>query len=72
MVSVDPAAIERKLAIRELNAQLEGRTVNRHHFQGLIVAGEATLFAAQQGLKLPLVYNTGGYDSIEALALPDG
>lgn len=25
MVSVDPATIERKLAIRELNAQLEGR-----------------------------------------------
>ena len=27
MVSVDPAAIERKLAIRELNAQLEGRPI---------------------------------------------
>jgi putative pyruvate formate lyase activating enzyme len=28
--------------------------------------------AAQQGLRLPLVYNTGGYDSREALALLDG
>ena len=32
----------------------------------------ATLLAAQQGLRLPLVYNTGGYDSPEALALLDG
>ena len=28
--------------------------------------------AAQRGLCLPLVYNTGGYDSLEALALLDG
>jgi len=28
--------------------------------------------AAERGLKLPLVYNTGGYDSIEALSLLDG
>jgi putative pyruvate formate lyase activating enzyme len=28
--------------------------------------------AAQRGLRLPLVYNTGGYDSPEALALLDG
>ena len=33
---------------------------------------EATLIAACHGLKLPLVYNTGGYDSPEALALLDG
>lgn len=33
---------------------------------------EATLIAARQGLRLPLVYNTGGYDSPEALALLDG
>lgn len=32
----------------------------------------ATFLAAQQGLRLPLVYNTGGYDSPEALALLDG
>jgi hypothetical protein len=30
MVSVDPATIERKLAIRELNAQLEGRILKSH------------------------------------------
>ncbi len=28
--------------------------------------------AAERGLRLPLVYNTGGYDSPEALALLDG
>ncbi|WP_024298279.1 radical SAM protein [Methylomicrobium lacus] len=33
---------------------------------------EATLIAAHQGLRLPLVYNTGGFDSPEALALLDG
>ena len=32
----------------------------------------ATLIAAQAGLHVPLVYNTGGYDSPEALALLDG
>jgi putative pyruvate formate lyase activating enzyme len=33
---------------------------------------EAVLLAAEKGLRLPLVYNTGGYDSPEALALLDG
>jgi putative pyruvate formate lyase activating enzyme len=28
--------------------------------------------AAQQGLTLPIVYNSGGYDSLEMLALLDG
>jgi putative pyruvate formate lyase activating enzyme len=32
----------------------------------------AVSIAAQHGLRLPLVYNTGGYDSPEALALLDG
>lgn len=32
----------------------------------------AVAIAADQGLQLPLVYNTGGYDSPEALALLDG
>jgi putative pyruvate formate lyase activating enzyme len=32
----------------------------------------AVYFAAQAGLHIPLVYNTGGYDSAEALALMDG
>lgn len=33
---------------------------------------EAVAIAAEGGLKLPLVYNTAGYDSLEALALLDG
>ncbi|MEE8547825.1 MAG: radical SAM protein [bacterium] len=33
---------------------------------------EAVSFAARDGLRLPLVYNTGGYDSIETLKLLDG
>ncbi len=33
---------------------------------------EAVSIAARRGLRLPLVYNTGGYDSPEALALLDG
>ena len=32
----------------------------------------ALLIAAQAGLRLPLVYNTGGYDSLETLKLLDG
>jgi putative pyruvate formate lyase activating enzyme len=32
----------------------------------------ATLIAARAGLHVPLVYNTGGYDSLETLALLDG
>jgi putative pyruvate formate lyase activating enzyme len=32
----------------------------------------ATLIAAQAGLRVPIVYNTGGYDSLDALALLDG
>ncbi len=32
----------------------------------------AVAIAAEKGLRVPLVYNTGGYDSAEALALLDG
>lgn len=33
---------------------------------------EALLIAAEKGLRVPLVHNTGGYDSLEALRLLDG
>jgi putative pyruvate formate lyase activating enzyme len=33
---------------------------------------EALAAAAAKGLRLPLVYNTGGYDAVESLALLDG
>ena len=33
---------------------------------------DALVIAAKRGLRIPLVYNTGGYDSLEALRLLDG
>jgi putative pyruvate formate lyase activating enzyme len=33
---------------------------------------EALVIATQRGLQMPVVYNTGGYDSLEALELLDG
>ena len=44
--------------------------VTPSHVVAQIIA--AVQIAAQKGLNLPLVYNTGGYDSLEALALLDG
>jgi len=44
--------------------------VTPSHVVAQIIA--AVDIAAQQGLNVPLVYNTGGYDSPEALALLDG
>lgn len=44
--------------------------VSPSHVVAQILA--ALVIAAREGLTLPLVYNTGGYDSPEALALLDG
>jgi len=44
--------------------------VSPSHVVAQIIA--AVEIAASGGLRLPLVYNTGGYDSIEALQLLDG
>lgn len=44
--------------------------VSPSHVVAQVVA--AVRVAAEKGLRLPLVYNTGGYDSPEALALLDG
>jgi len=44
--------------------------VSPSHVAPQIIA--AVLIAAQAGLRLPLVYNTGGYDSLEMLRLLDG
>ena len=44
--------------------------VSPSHVVAQILAG--VLIAAQAGLHLPLVYNTGGYDSLESLKLLDG
>jgi putative pyruvate formate lyase activating enzyme len=44
--------------------------VSPSHVVAQIIA--AVAMAASRGLVLPLIYNTGGYDSPEALALLDG
>lgn len=44
--------------------------VTPSHVVAQIIA--AVAIAAPKGLRLPLVYNTGGYDSLEALKLLDG
>jgi putative pyruvate formate lyase activating enzyme len=44
--------------------------VSPSHVVAQIIA--AVAIAAEKGLRLPLVYNTGGYDSMEALRLLDG
>jgi putative pyruvate formate lyase activating enzyme len=67
-------ATDEELAAMMLDLQTQGchniNFVSPSHVVAQILA--ATLLAARYGLKLPLVYNTGGYDSPEALALLDG
>jgi putative pyruvate formate lyase activating enzyme len=64
----------RELAAVMLELQATGshniNLVSPSHVMPQILA--AVAIAAQAGLHLPLVYNTGGYDSLEALALLDG
>jgi putative pyruvate formate lyase activating enzyme len=67
--AVDPEA----LATAMLSLQAQGchniNLVSPTHVVPQILA--ATLIAAHAGLRLPLVYNTGGYDSLGALSLLD-
>jgi putative pyruvate formate lyase activating enzyme len=62
------------LAEMMLELQAQGchniNLVTPSHVAAQIIA--AVEIAAHQGLRLPLVYNTGGYDSPEALTLLDG
>jgi putative pyruvate formate lyase activating enzyme len=67
---VEPAELaEMMLALQEMGCH-NINLVSPSHVVAQIIA--AVHLAAQQGLHLPLVYNTGGYDSPEALALLDG
>lgn len=63
-----------ELAAMMLRLQARGchniNFVSPSHVVAPILA--ATLIAARAGLRVPLVYNTGGYDSPAALALLDG
>jgi putative pyruvate formate lyase activating enzyme len=69
-VAVEPEEI----AAMMLELQAAGchniNLVSPSHVVAPILA--ATLIAAQAGLRVPIVYNTGGYDSPEALAQLDG
>ncbi|MBU1661718.1 MAG: 4Fe-4S cluster-binding domain-containing protein [Chloroflexi bacterium] len=64
----------KKLASMMLDLQSRGchniNLVSPSHVIPQILAG--VLIAAQAGLRIPLVYNTGGYDSLAMLALLDG
>jgi putative pyruvate formate lyase activating enzyme len=63
-----------ELARMMLSLQAQGchnvNLVSPTHVVAPILA--ALLIAAEAGLRLPLVWNTGGYDSLAALALLDG
>lgn len=63
-----------ELAQLMLSVQAQGchnvNLVSPSHVVPQILA--ALLIAAEAGLRLPLVYNTGGYDSLKTLALLDG
>jgi len=62
------------LAAMMLDLQSQGchniNFVSPSHVVPQILAG--VLLAAQMGLRIPLVYNTGGYDSLEMLSFLDG
>ena len=64
----------RSLAEQMLGLQNSGchniNFVSPSHFVPQMV--RAVLEAVPLGLKLPLVYNTGGYDSVETLKVLDG
>ena len=70
----DPGVKPEKLAGMMLDLQRKGchniNFVTGEHVVPQIL--EALLLAVPQGLKVPLVYNTSGYDSPESLALLDG
>ena len=71
---IGKAVQPKELAAMMLDLQEQGchniNLVSPSHVVAQVLA--AVEIAAREGLRLPLVYNTGGYDSSEALALLDG
>ncbi|MGD8602938.1 MAG: radical SAM protein [Anaerolineales bacterium] len=67
MTSEDLAAV--MVALQEMECH-NINLVSPSHVVAEIL--EALVIAVEHGLRLPLVYNTGGYDSLEALKLLDG
>lgn len=67
---VEPEDIARMMLELQSRGCHNINLVSPSHVVAQIIA--AVEIAAYQGLRLPLVYNTGGYDSPEALQLLDG
>ena len=68
--TVTPRALaERMLHLQELGCANVEPVSPSHHLPGLL---EALAIAVEEGLRLPVVYNTNGYESLETLELLDG
>lgn len=67
---VEPEELARMMLTLQAQGCHNINFVTPSHVVAQIIA--AVAIAAGEGLQLPLVYNTGGYDSPEALALLDG
>jgi putative pyruvate formate lyase activating enzyme len=67
---VEPSAIADMMLELQADGCHNVNFVSPSHVVAQIIA--AVEIAARKGLRLPLVYNTGGYDSFEALQLLDG
>jgi putative pyruvate formate lyase activating enzyme len=67
---VEPKAIARMMLQLQDRGCHNINFVSPSHVVAQILA--AVHLAAEDGLRLPLVFNTGGYDSLETLALLDG
>jgi len=67
---VEPEELARMMLTLQAQGCHNINLVSPSHVVAQILAG--LLIAAEAGLRLPLVYNTGGYDSLKTLALLDG
>lgn len=67
---VEPAELAEMMLALQAKGCHNINLVSPSHVVAQILA--AVELATQRGLRVPLVYNTGGYDSPEALALLDG
>jgi putative pyruvate formate lyase activating enzyme len=67
---VEPEVLARMMLSLQARGCHNINLVSPSHVVPQILAG--LLIAAEAGLRLPLVYNTGGYDSLKTLALLDG
>ena len=68
--AVGPEELARIMLVLQSQGCHNINFVTPSHVVAQIIA--AVAIAAERGLELPLVYNTGGYDSLEALRLLDG